>query len=100
LAVTMLQHVVFLFSTYGSTQGDKPVAIVAAVIPFCSPFMMLARAATDDALWPHLAALVWQVLWVAIFVRTGARLFRTRVMKSGGAGAKRGLFGRRKAALT
>ena len=96
--VTMLQLVVFLFSTYAATQGDEPVAIVAALIPFCSPFMMLARAATDAALWPHLAALAWQVLWVAVFVRTGAKLFRTRVMKSGGGGAKRGLFGRKKAA--
>lgn len=98
--VTMLQLVVFLFSTYAATQGDRPVAIVGALIPFCSPFMMLARAATDGALWPHLAALVWQVLWVVVFVRTGARLFRTRVMKSGGGGAKRGLFGLKRAART
>lgn len=99
--VTMLQLVVFLFSTYAATQGDKPIAIIAALVPFCSPFMMLARAATDAALWPHLAALVWQVLWVIVFVRTGARLFKTRVMKSGsGGGARRGLFGRRRAAKT
>jgi ABC-2 type transport system permease protein len=98
--VTMLQLVVFLFSTYAATQGDKPVAIVAALIPFCSPFMMIARAATDAVLWPHLAALAWQALWVVVFVRTGAKLFRTRVMKSGsgGGGAKRGLFNRKKAA--
>lgn len=95
--VTMLQLVVFLFSTYAATQGDKPVAIIAAIIPFCSPFMMLARAATDATLWTHAAALAWQALWVAIFVRTGARLFKTRVMKSG-SGGTRSLFGRRKAA--
>ena len=93
--VTMLQLVVFLFSTYAATQGDRPVAIIAAIIPFCSPFMMLARAATEGALWPHAAALAWQALWVVIFVRTGARLFKTRVMKSGSGGGKRGLFRRR-----
>ena len=88
--VTMLQLIVFLFSTYATTQIGQPVELVAAVIPFSSPFTMLARAANEGALWPHLAALGWQVLWVAISVRLGARLFRTRVMKSGaGGGAKR-----------
>ena len=62
--------------------------MLAVAVPFSSPYAMLARAAQDGALWPHLAALGWQALWVAIFVRMGARLFRTRVMKSGPAGGK------------
>jgi len=44
---------------------------------------MLGRAAQDTALWPHLLALAWQALWVTIFIRLGAGLFRRRVMKSG-----------------
>jgi ABC-2 type transport system permease protein len=44
---------------------------------------MLARAAVDESLWPHLLAIVWQALWVAVFIRIGARMFRRRVMKSG-----------------
>jgi hypothetical protein len=46
----------------------------------------------QEGLWPHLAALGWQALWVTIFVRGGAMLFRKRVMKSGpqGSGQKRG----------
>jgi ABC-2 type transport system permease protein len=57
---------------------------------------MLARAAQDAALWPHLAAILWQALCVILLVRGGARLFRTRVMKSGAAGRtkKRRLFRR------
>ena len=62
------------------------------------PAMMLARAAQSGEIWPHLVALAWQALCVALFVRLGARLFRTRVMKSGPAGgggkAKRGLLAR------
>ena len=93
--VTMLQLIVFLFSTYAATQIGKPIELAAAVIPFSSPFTMLARAAIEGALWPHVAALAWQALWVAISVRLGARLFRSRVMKSGTGGGtrKRNLLG-------
>ena len=99
--VTMIQLITFLFSTYASTQTGKPVELAAIAIPLSSPFTMLARAATDATLWTHLAAIAWQVLWVAISVRVGARLFRTRVMKSGSAGApKRRGFLRRLARNT
>jgi len=87
--VTMLQLVVFLFATYAAAQPGQPIELAAAVIPFSSPFTMLARAANDGALWPHFAAIAWQALWVAVSVRIGARLFRTRVMKSGTGGAPR-----------
>jgi ABC-2 type transport system permease protein len=91
--VTMLQLIVFLFATYAATQPGTPAEIAAMIFPLSSPFTMLARAANDGALWLHLAAIAWQVLWVAIAVRLGARLFRTRVMKSGTAGGP-GLFRR------
>jgi ABC-2 type transport system permease protein len=81
--VTMLQLIVFLFATFAATQAGSPLELAAVIVPFSSPFTMLARAANEAALWPHLGALAWQVLWVAISVRLGARLFRTRVMKSG-----------------
>jgi ABC-2 type transport system permease protein len=87
--VTMLQLIVFLFATFAATQPGRPIELAAIVIPFSSPFTMLARAATEGALWPHFAALAWQALWVAISVRVGARLFRTRVMKSGSGGPPR-----------
>jgi ABC-2 type transport system permease protein len=70
------------------TQLDTPIELASVAIPFSSPFAMLARAAQDSAVWPHLAAIAWQGLWVFVLVRGGARLFRTRVMKSGPAGAK------------
>ena len=34
-------------------------------------------------LWPHLAAIAWQALWVALILRIGAQLFRKTVLKSG-----------------
>ncbi len=53
---------------------------------------MLARAAQSAALTPHLLAIGWQLVCVAVLVRAGAALFKTRVMKSGPArgGVKRG----------
>jgi ABC-2 type transport system permease protein len=66
------------------------------VFPFSSPFAMLARAAQDERLWIHGLALGWQALCVVVFVRAGASLFRSRVMKSGPArGNPRRWFARR-----
>jgi len=102
LPATMLQLFVFLFATYAMTRPDSAIEFAAIAIPFSSPFAMLARAAQDSAIWPHLAAIGWQILWVLLLVRAGSRLFRTRVMKSGSAGSapKRGFFARLKSART
>jgi ABC-2 type transport system permease protein len=95
MPVTMLQLLVFFFASYAMAAQGSPVELAAIAIPFSSPFAMLARAAQDERLWIHGAAIAWQVLCVALFVRTGAALFRTRVMKSGPAqGRKKSWFGR------
>jgi ABC-2 type transport system permease protein len=44
---------------------------------------MLARAAQQPDLWPHVVAILWQALWVALILRVGAQLFRKTVLKSG-----------------
>jgi ABC-2 type transport system permease protein len=44
---------------------------------------MLARAAETPQLWPQLAAILWQALWVGLILRVGAQLFRKTVLKSG-----------------
>ena len=100
MPATIAQLLVFFLSTYAMTDTGSPVELFAVVFPLSSPYALVARAAQDPALWTHALALAWQVLWVAIFIRFGARLFRRRVMKSGGAGTqkrKRGLFGRKSA---
>ena len=97
MPATMLQLVVFFIASYAMAQPGSPVELAAIAFPFSSPFAMLARAAQDPALWPHVAAIAWQAVSVAAFVKLGAMLFRKRVMKSGAAGGKphkRGLFAR------
>ncbi len=83
MPVTMAQVFLFGFATLGVGQPGSAEAIGAAVFPLSSPYAMIARGAEEAALWPHLTALAWQVLWVVIILRLSARLFRRSVLKSG-----------------
>ncbi|HEU0310477.1 MAG TPA: ABC transporter permease [Sphingomicrobium sp.] len=83
MPVTMGQLVLFGFAALGVGQPMSGVAIAAAIFPLSSPFAMIARAAEQPALWPHLVALVWQALWVALILKVAAAVFRRSVLKSG-----------------
>lgn len=84
MPVTMGQMMIFFFASYAIDHMGKAPEIAAAIFPFSSPFTMIARAAQDDALWPHLLAIIWQALFVALIIRVGVLLFRRHVMQSGG----------------
>jgi ABC-2 type transport system permease protein len=89
MPVTMLQVLLFFFASLAMADDAGWIAWAAMLFPFSSPYLMLARAAMDGALWPHLLALAWQAMWVAISIRVGATLFRKRVMHSGPRGVKK-----------
>ena len=77
----------------------QPIEIAACIIPFTSPFAMIARAAQVPELWPHLVALVGQAAFALLVVRLSAMLFRRNVMKSGSSGGLwAAMFGKRKTA--
>lgn len=95
MPATMLQLGVFFLATYSTSELGSPVELGAVAFPLSSPYAMVSRAAQQPELWPHLAALAWQALWVMLFVRFGARLFRRRVMQSGPQGPVRKRFARR-----
>jgi len=98
MPVTMLQLLNFFFANFAMAQPGTWIEKVAMVIPFSSPFTMLAKAAQVDTLWIHGAAIAWQLVCVALLVRMGAALFKKRVMQSGPAGrAKKGGWWRRRA---
>jgi ABC-2 type transport system permease protein len=84
LPITIFQVAMFALSAAAAGHPGSTTALAAEIFPFSSPFAMAARAATDAALWPHLAALAWQLLWVGLTVAISARLFRAGVLKSGG----------------
>lgn len=94
MPVTMLQLVVFFFATYAMAQPGSVLERMAVVFPLSSPYAMVARAAQQDALWPHALAIAWQVACAGLLIRAGAGLFRKRVMKSGPAPAKAGWLAR------
>jgi ABC-2 type transport system permease protein len=83
MPVTMAQLALFAFASLGVGNPNGTEAIAAAVFPLSSPFAMLGRAAEQAAIWPHVLALLWQALWVAIILHIAAGLFRRSVLKSG-----------------
>jgi ABC-2 type transport system permease protein len=94
MPVSMGQLVIFALAAATVEQPDSTAATAAMIFPWSSPFAMLARAAERPELWPHLIALPWQMLAIALIIRIGARLFRRSVLKSGGPGFWRQLIGR------
>ncbi len=89
MPVTMLQVFLFLFATLAVSDRGGWMEWTAIAFPFSSPFAMLARAAQEDAVWPHALALLWQAVWVGLSIRIGAAMFRKRVMKSGPQGVRK-----------
>ena len=83
MPVTFGQVLIFGFATKAIGNADTPTGLAAAIFPLSSPMAMLSRAAEQSDLWPHLAAILWQSLWVALILRFGAQLFRKTVLKSG-----------------
>ncbi|KQM30492.1 ABC transporter permease [Sphingomonas sp. Leaf10] len=84
LPITIFQMAMFGFALAAIGRPGSWVALAAEIFPFSSPFAMAARAATSGEWWPHIAALAWQLLWVAITIVIGARLFRRGVLQSAG----------------
>ncbi len=83
MPVTFLQVLIFGFATTAIGSPNSSLALAAAAFPLSSPMVMLARAAEMSDLWPHLVALAWQSLWVAVILHLGAKMFRRTVLKSG-----------------
>nr|WP_283938338.1 ABC transporter permease [Sphingomonas brevis] len=83
MPVTMGQLLLFGFAAAGVGAPMGGPAIAAAIFPLSSPFAMIARAAELPALWPHLVAVAWQALWVALILKFAAAIFRRSVLKSG-----------------
>ena len=84
MPLTLFQMGMFALSLTAAGKPNSWIAIFAEVFPFSSPFAMAARAANRPELWPHFLAIGWQVLWVALTITVGARLFRRGVLQSSG----------------
>jgi ABC-2 type transport system permease protein len=89
MPITMAQMLIFFFASYAVDHMGSTAEVAACIFPFSSPFAMIARAAQDGAIWPHILALLWQGTFVALIIRVGVLLFRRHVMQSGGRWWKR-----------
>lgn len=85
LPITIVQVAMFALSSAAVSHPGTRLARFAEIFPLSSPFAMAGRAANAPEIWPHVVALAWQGLWVAIFIMIGARLFRRGVLQSGSA---------------
>jgi ABC-2 type transport system permease protein len=83
MPITFAQVLIFGLASIAIGSPDSPEGLAAAIFPLSSPMTMLARAAEQPELWPHVAAILWQGLWVGLILRLGAQLFRKTVLKSG-----------------
>lgn len=83
LPITFFQMAMFGLASAAAARPGSALALFAELFPFSSPFAMVAKGASDPRLWPHLAAITWQLLWVSITIALGARWFRKGVLKSG-----------------
>ncbi|MGH6781876.1 MAG: ABC transporter permease, partial [Sphingomonadaceae bacterium] len=83
LPITIFQVAMFGLSSAAASSPGSTLARFAEIFPFSSPFAMAAHGATDPRIWPNLAALGWQALWVALTIMIAARMFRRGVLKSG-----------------
>ena len=83
MPVTFAQVLIFGFAATAIGDPNSTEGLAAAMFPLSSPMTMLARGAEEPQLWPHVAAILWQALWVGLILRTGAQLFRRTVLKSG-----------------
>lgn len=83
MPITMGQVVIFAIASAAAGDLNGTPGIGAALFPLSSPFAMVAWAAESEALLPHLLAIAWQGLWVAIILRLASRFFRRSVLKSG-----------------
>jgi len=96
LPITVAQLVLYGMAGIALMHDAPAVRLAVALFPYSSPLAMIGRAGLSPTLWPHLAALCWQLLWVAITIALAARWFRKGVLKTGSGGPALP-FGRRHA---
>jgi ABC-2 type transport system permease protein len=83
MPVTFAQVLIFGFAATTIGSPNSGAGLAAAIFPLSSPLAMVARAAQQPDLWLHVAAILWQMLWVALILQLGAKMFRKTVLKSG-----------------
>lgn len=83
LPITIVQVGMFALASATASKPESNLARIAELFPLSSPLAMAARAGSRAEIWPHLVAIPWAALWVALVITVGARAFRRGVLQSG-----------------
>ena len=83
MPVTIAQTIIFVSVLGAADRIDGWWAGLMRIIPFSSPYMMIATAALEPGLGQHLLAIIWQLAFAALTIWWSARLFRAGVLHSG-----------------
>lgn len=83
MPVMLLQGAVLLLALMVIGRDGGALTWFAYIFPPSSPLAMIGLAAQSNLIWPHLLAIVWQLVWTALFIRIASRMFRRTVLKSG-----------------
>ena len=87
MPITFGQLAFFALASATVGQDNMAMTIGAALFPLTSPLTMIALAAQSPSIWPHLLAILWQLICLFVIVRLATLMFRVTVLKSGRAGS-------------
>jgi ABC-2 type transport system permease protein len=79
--ITILQMIAY-FIPLSNLKGNSDGAFqrFAEIFPFTSPYSMVSKAALDPNISWHVAAVLWQGLWVTIVIMLSVKMFRRGVL--------------------
>ncbi|MCA3256076.1 MAG: ABC transporter permease [Alphaproteobacteria bacterium] len=83
MPATIVTTVTLILTISGAGNPDGGLASVLRVVPFSSPYMMLATAAVEPKFGFHALAMLWQLAFAALVVWQSSRLFRRGVLHAG-----------------
>jgi len=83
MPATIVTTVTLILTISGAGNPDGGLASVLRIVPFSSPYMMLATAAVEAKLGMHPLAMLWQLAFAALVVWQSSRLFRRGVLHAG-----------------
>lgn len=89
MPITFAQLAIFFLAGTAVGNDGGTMTYVAAIFPLSSPLAMIGVAAQSPTLWIHAVAIIWQLVWTALFIRMAAAMFKATVLKSG---KSRGFF--------
>lgn len=82
MPATIVQILAFLMGSWASS-ADGIVPWVFSTVPIVSPYVLLGKAAESGDVAIHVYGIIIQIIFVAVTIKYGSRLFRKRIVDPG-----------------